>query len=245
MRNVFMDESGSLGFTPGGTDYFVLAFISPESGSALNKCIKNFNAHLITNGWNPDVEIKASNVWNSPKNTKIPSTYKYKNNPTVPLTYILEAIAHLDCYIEYVVIKLDTVKIKSAPCAILYNYFALQLLKGPLCYFPVVDLFVDRRNREYHNLLKFDGYLEGKIGIERAEKDKPPLTCQIRHLHHGSASECVAGEKPKIEFGVRGIEAADFACWAIKSKFEDGNDRWYKLVESKVKWKQHLYFEGS
>ena len=67
MRHVFMDESGSLGFGPGGTEYFVLAIISPESGSALNKCMKNFNAHLIANGWNPKVEIKASNVWNSPR----------------------------------------------------------------------------------------------------------------------------------------------------------------------------------
>jgi len=242
MRNVFMDESGSLGFTPGGTDYFVLGFISPESGTALNKCIKNFNAHLITNGWNPNVEIKASNIWNSPKNPKIPNAYKYKNDPANPLGFVLEAIAKIDCYVEYVVIKLDTVKIKTAPSAILYNYFALQLLKGPLCYFPAIELFVDRRNREYHNLLKFDGYLEVKAGIERAEKNMPPLNCTIHHLHHGSANECKPEEKHRVEFGIRGIEAADFACWAIKSKFEDGNDRWYKLIEKRVKWKQHLYF---
>jgi len=242
MRHVFMDESGCLGFSPGGTDYFVLAFISPESGTTLNKCVKNINAHLVRNGWNPTVEIKASNVWNSPGNKDIPATYKYKNNPTEPLKFILEAITKIDSYIEYVVIKLDTVKIKTAPNAILYNYFALQLLKGPLCYFPAVDLFVDRRNREYHNLLKFDGYLEGKVGIERAEKGTPPLNCKIHHLHHNSANECKAEEKATVEFGIRGIEAADFACWAIKSKFEDGNDQWYKIIEKRIRWKQHLYF---
>lgn len=242
MRHVFMDESGSLGFAPGGTDYFVLAFVSPESGTKLNKCIKNINGHLIKNGWNPAVEIKASNIWNAPGNKEVPATYKYKSNPTEPLKYTLEAIAKVEGYIEYVAVKLDTVKIKTAPNAILYNYFAFQLLKGPLCYFPAVELFVDRRNREYHSLLKFDGYLEGKVGIERAEKGASPLGLKIHHLHHNSANECTAEEKPSIEFGIRGIEAADFACWAIKSKFEDGNEQWYKLIEKRIRWKQHLYF---
>jgi hypothetical protein len=239
-----MDESGSLGFGPGGTEYFVLAIISPESGSALNKCMKNFNAHLIAHGWNPKVEIKASNVWNSPTRSDIPVSYKYKNSPSVPMEYIFKAIARIDGYIEYVAIKLDTVsaKLQTAPGTILYNYFALQLLKGPLCYFPIVELFVDRRNREYHHLLKFDGYLEGKVGIERAEKGRPPLVHKIHHLHHGSANECKPEEKPNIEFGIRGIEAADFACWAIKCKFENSNDRWYDLIRTRIKWKQHFYF---
>jgi hypothetical protein len=204
--------------------------------------MKNVNAHLIRNGWNQSVEIKASNIWNAPGNKDIPKEYKYKNNPTEPLQFVLEAIAKIDGYVEYVVIKLDTVKIQSAPGAILYNYFAFQLLRGPFCYFPYIELFVDRRNREYHNLLKFDGYLEGKVGIERAEKGRAPLVSKIHHLHHGSASECKTEEKPTIEFGIRGIEAADFCCWAIKSKFEDGNDKWFKLIEKRIRWKQHLYF---
>jgi|SRR5579859_1385512 len=244
MRNIFMDESGCLGFGPGATRYFVLAFISPESGARLNKRIKNINGHLIRNGWNVDVEIKASNVWNAGGNQDIPIAYKYKNDPTVPMEYILKAIAEVDGYVEYAVVKLDTVSagLQTAPNAILYNYFALQLLKGPLCYFPAVDLFVDRRNREYHKLLKFDGYIEGKLGIERAEKGKSPLNLQISHLHANSVQEAKAEHKERAEFGVRGIEAADFMCWAIKSKFEDRNDRWYKLIEKRIKWNQHLYF---
>jgi hypothetical protein len=237
-----MDETGCLGFNPGGTNFFVLAFVTPESVKQLNKCIKNFNAHLIRSGWNQDVEIKGANIWHSPKNAEIPSTYKYKNNPAEPLNYVLNAISGIDGFIEYVVIKLDTIKIKTAPNAILYNYFAFQLLRRPLCYFPAVELFVDRRNREYHNLLKFDGYLEGKVGIKRAEKELPALNLQIHHLHHGSAHECKTEEKPRVEFGIRGIEASDLVCWAIKRKFEDGDEQWYKLIEKRIKNKQQLYF---
>ncbi len=176
-----MDESGDLGFGQGGSDYFILAFIAPQVGKALNKAIKNINAHLIRNGWNRAVEIKATNVWHAPKNNDIPNNYTYKQTPNIPMGYILNAIAAVDGYIEFVVVKLDTVTagLQTAPCAILYNYFSWQLLKGPLCYFPAVELFVDRRNQEYHDQLKFDGYIENQAGIRRAEQSKRPLSSSI------------------------------------------------------------------
>src|ERR1019366_10032109 len=104
-----------------------------------------------------------------------------------------------------------------------------------------VELFTDRRNRETHKLLKFDGYLEGKTGIERAEKGKPPVNLQIHHYHWKSADEFSAERRAVVEAGVRGIEAADFVCWAIKRKFEDGDNRWFSIIERRVRWKQHLY----
>ena len=238
-----MDESGDLGFGV-GSNYLILAFIAPVSGKHLSKTIKNFNAHLIRSQWNPKLEIKASNLWHAPKNLAVPETYGYKNNPVEPLRHILTAIAAVDGYVEYVAVKLDTVSagLRTAPSAILYNYFAWLLLRGPLCYFPAVELFVDRRNRENHSLLKFDGYIENKVGIDRAEKGRPPINLTICHYHSGSANEFKAEQRAKVEFGIRGLEAADFVCWAIKQKFEDQNNEWYALIERRVKWKKHLYF---
>ena len=88
------------------------------------------------------------------------------------MKYVLGDIAQIAGHFEYAVIKLDTVSagLKTAPNCILYNYFAWQLLRAPLCSMPEIELCVDRRNREYPNLLKFDGYIEGKAGIERAQK---------------------------------------------------------------------------
>ena len=105
MQLIFMDESGDLGFGC-GTKFFVLAFIVPAKGKALNKAIKNFNAHLIRNGWNQAVEIKATNVWHAPKNPDIPTNYVYKNNPEAPMTTVLESLAKLDGYFEFAAIKL-------------------------------------------------------------------------------------------------------------------------------------------
>jgi hypothetical protein len=245
MQHLFLDESGTLAFGTGGTAFFVMAFVAPKSGKQLNKCIKNFNAHLLRNGWNPEVEIKASNIWHAAKNEKIPVGYAYKQKREVPMQFVLDRIAQLDLYIEYVVVKLDTIKqhLREVQNAILYNFFAWQLLKGPLCYFPEVSLYCDRRNREYHHLLKFDGYIEAQAAIERANTDKAALKLQIEHCYWRSPREVSGAERVAAEFGVRGVEAADFVCWAIKSKYEDEKETWFSLVEKKVRWPQFLYFD--
>jgi hypothetical protein len=235
-----MDESGDLGFGC-GTKFFVLAFVAPKVG--LGKAIKNFNAHLIRNGWNREVEIKATNLWHAPRNASIPDDYAYKRTPEVPMRSVLESISAVDQYIEYAAVKLDTIstRLQTAPCAILYNHFSWQLLKGPLCYYKDVELFTDRRNREYHRNLKFDGYIEGKAGLARASLGKEPLNLVIHHYHSDSSREFSGAERAAVEGGVRGLEAADFVCWAIKKKFENGDDQWLKIIEGKIRWRQHLY----
>lgn len=245
MQHLFMDESGTLGFGTGGTKYFVLALVAPSQGRKLAKAIKNINAHLIRNGWPPEVEIKATNVWYSPKHPEIPAAYRYKDTPEIPMQHIMESIGAVDGYIEYVVIKLDTVDegLRTAPYGILYNYFSWQLFKGALCYFPEVELYVDKRNRETHEFLKFDGYIESKAGIARAEKRRPPINLRILHYHDQSVTECPQEQRTQVEFGVRGLQAADFVCWAIKCKFENGRDRWYSILEPRIRWRQCLYFE--
>ncbi len=244
MQPLFMDESGDLGFGC-GTAYFILAFIAPDEGRVLGKAVKNFNAHLIRQGWNQSVEIKATNVWHAAKNPLIPHAYGYRDKPHEPMEAILKSVASIKGYIEYAAVKLNTVKpsLQAAPCAILYNYFSWLLLRNPLCWFNEVELFVDKRSREYHSLLKFDGYLEGKAGIERAERSKGPVALHIRHYDWHSPNEFKAEQRARVEYGVRGIEAADFICWAIKKKYEDGDERWYALIKDKIRRGQKLYFE--
>jgi hypothetical protein len=50
-------------------------------------------------------------------------------------------------------------------------------------------------------------------------------------------------ERIAAEFGVRGVEVADFVCWAIKSKYEDEKETWFSLLEKKTRWAQFLYFD--
>lgn len=245
MRHIFMDESGSIGFSAGGTAYFVLALAAPESGKQLNKCVKNINAHLIRNGWNKQVEIKASNVWHAPKNIEIPDSYIYKNDPATPMKYILEAICETPGHFECAVIKMDTLdpKVKNISNCILYNWFTWQLLQNPFCTYPAIELYVDRRNREYHDQLKFDGFIEGTCAMHRAKKSLPSLALHIKHLHWNSANECKPEDRQRAEFGVRGIEAADFICWAIKRKYENNDGQWFSIIEKKLKCKKCLYFD--
>jgi hypothetical protein len=106
MRHIFMDETGDFGVGV-GSKLLVLAAISPVSGKVLNKRMKNFNAHLINNRWNKDVEIKATNLWRAQSFQEVPFNYRYRWNPGDAIRMGLEAIASVDCHIEYIAVKLD------------------------------------------------------------------------------------------------------------------------------------------
>ena len=140
--------------------------MSPESGKKLNKKIKNFNAHLIKNGWDSSVEIKAANLWHAPKNGNISAGYKYKNKAHEPIEFALSEIAAMDCYIEYIAVRLDGVAegYKKVGTAELYKIYSWELLRSSLCRHPAIHLFVDRRDRHRDAQLKFDGFLEAKYG---------------------------------------------------------------------------------
>jgi hypothetical protein len=243
MQHVFLDESGDLGFT-GGSTHFVIALLSPQSGSALSKVIKNFNAHLMGEGWNKSVEIKATNLFNCPRNRDIPATFAYKKNPEVPIQVILQRIAALQVEIDYAVVRLSTVYdyLKKLPDAILYNYFSLQVLTQRLSLYPAVTLWVDRRNREYHHQLHFDGYIETQIQLKRAETKKENMALTIKHIGPETLDATPLAGKAQIQFSLRGLEAVDFVCWAIKRGFENEDDRWRPLVAKKIRFKNHLYF---
>jgi Protein of unknown function (DUF3800) len=245
VMHIFMDESGSIGFSSGGTAYFVLAYIAPDSGKHLNKCIKNFNAHLIGNGWNKNEEIKATKLWGAFHNEEIPNSYKYKNNSTLPMTRIFTDLKALPGQLGYAVVQLNNVPEthrKISNC-ILYNDFAWQLLREPLCCSDMVQLCVDRKNPEYHDQSKFNGHIESHIAFERASRSMGPLGLGITHLHHKSADGKTSGERAQIEFAIRGVEAADFISWAVKRKYENNDERWYSILESRLERKVRMYFK--
>lgn len=243
MRHVFLDESGDLGFD-GGSTHFVIATLSPASGSSLSKVAKNFNAYLIRAGWNKGVEIKATNVFNCPRNPAIPKSFNLKDNPESAIRGILERIAALQAEIDYAVVRLSTVyeHLRKLPDAILYNYFALQVLSPRLCRYPAVTLWVDRRNREYHHQLHFDGYIETQIQLKRAESKQERMILNIKHIGPDTLKATPTDGKSEIQFGLRGLEAVDFVCWAIKRRFENGDKRWMQLLEKRIRFRNHLYF---
>jgi len=243
MRHIFLDETGDFGFGK-GTKYLIIAAISPESGKALNKKFKNFNAHLISNGWNKDVEIKAFHLWTSPTNADIPANYKYKSSPKQSIEFALSEIAAVDCHIEYIAVKLDGVPdaYQKMGTSELYKMYSWDLLKGLLCNHSKVHLCVDRRDRHRDSQMKFDGFLEGKVAAERAQRAMPPIELRISHLHSKAADGLKADARAEVEFFVRGLQAADFVCWAIKRQFENGDHSWAKKIEPRIKARYHIHF---
>lgn len=244
MRHIFMDETGDLGFGT-GTKYLIIAIISPESGTTLNKKFKNFSAHLVKAGWNDGIEIKAAALWHAPKNVAIGANYKYKNKPEEPIEYALEEIAKLDCFVEYLAVKLGGVPeaYRRMGNAELYKIFAWEVLRSSLCSFPSVHLCVDRRDRHRDGQMKFNGFIEGKTSDERAQHNLPPLNLKISHHHYHAAEALKAEARADVEFGIRGLQAADFVCWAIKRKFENDQEAWHKKIQPRIRAGYHLYFD--
>ena len=238
-----MDETGDLGFGT-GTKHLIIAIISPESGKALNKKFKNFTAHLINAGWNKNLEVKAAHLWHAPKNAAVPATFKYKNDPAEPIQYALGMIAELDCHIEYVAIRLDGVPAayRRMSNAELYKIFAWEVLKNALCTYPSVHLCVDRRERHRDGQLKFDGFVEGQISLERAKQNMAPLGLSISHLHSQAADGLKNDARAEVEYRIRGLQAADFVCWAIKRRLENGEAMWQNKIQPKIKAGYELYF---
>jgi hypothetical protein len=126
---------------------------------------EEFQCHLIREGWNPDVEIKASKLWHAPKSELVPVGFKYKNDRETPMGEILTRLGTLDLRIEYLVVRLCTVKepLQKIKNCRLYNYFAWQLLRGPLTFHSDIDLYIDKRNRENHDLLSSMAISRGRL----------------------------------------------------------------------------------
>jgi len=64
---------------------------------------------------------------------------------------------------------------------------------------------------------------------------------QRSYYHWDSPSEFKAEQRAQVDYGVRGLEAADFVCWAVKKKYENNDDEWFSKIQGRLKWKQHLY----
>jgi hypothetical protein len=108
--------------------------------------------------------------------------------------------------------------------------------------FDHVHLCVDRRNPEYHDQAKFDAHLENQIAFERAARKLCQLRLNITHLHHKSSDGHAGPNRAQIDFGIRGVQAADFICWAVKRKYENNDERWYSIIAPCLEPRVALYF---
>lgn len=160
------------------------------------------------------------------KKHRLAPGFELKGNTTPPKIKedLLKRLAQLDIDIYTIVMN----KAKVTPrlrqdTNILYNYVLGRIVVPYICKQSVVTIMVDRRVVSVTSGFKLNEYLAYKVWYENlAEVDM-----QIQH------------EDSKWTLG---IQAADVVCNSIFRKYESRDERFYNLIEGRIKEEQQLFF---
>jgi len=221
----FLDESGELGFHPNSSRAFVIAVLRVENPKPLKRVIKSFNAKLLRHGWPQEVEVKAANVFGAPRSPAIPESFRCKHGPDPLLRGILAAIAASGAQLDVLAVNKGRINadLRQLPHGILYNYYAGQVLIDRIAAHDEVTLWVDKRNKELHSLLHFDGCIETEAFLRKGG----PMRLEIIHA---TAEQ------------VYGLAAADYVSWAAFRKYESGDTRFYRTIAGSITDEQAWFF---
>jgi hypothetical protein len=216
--NIFQDESGCLGFNRGSSKYFIVALLCPENSKHLGHIIRKFKGKLIKSSWPKTVEIKATHLHMAKYNTYIPPSYVYKNNQDEPIENILKKLSKINCEIDVIVIKKANINsnLKTLPYGVLYNYFSKNVLIERIIKYDEVKLFIDRTSKQTHKMKHFDDYIYTEALMAKG------------HNFNFSIEHCDSNI-------VTGICAVDFVSWALSRKYEQNDNRFFQIIESKIK----------
>ena len=217
MHHLFLDESGELGWHQNSSKHFIIAVISTDEPKALGRTLAREKAKLINAGWPKNIEIKGSTLYGCNNDPRIPRDIA--SNRLVHLETIIDKIIGCSCVAHYSVVNKAriTQNLRNAPYGIAYNYFSGKLL----CriyenrFSRDLTLTVDRRSKETHGHLPFDGYIQTQIIGE------------CGHIHAFTI-------KHEESHDVLGLQAVDFLSWGLFRHYEHGDSQFRTLIKPKV-----------
>ena len=159
---VYLDESGDLGFSQGGTEYFTIAFVIVKDPIPFRRCVKRVK---IKYGIPRDVELKG-----------------YTTKEVIKKD-LLSRFLKLDMEAHAITVKKKNVEPKlQRDTNILYNYMVGLSLVERILEEPVdarVVVIVDRRIISITSGFNFNEYLRYKIWYEAGRQD---IDLEIQHL---------------------------------------------------------------
>ncbi len=218
MHFIFLDESGEFGFEAGSSTHLLIALLETENSKRLKNVMRKEKKRLHDLGWPRDIEIKGTALYGCQHEPRIPQ--QIADNRVAHLTRIVNRILDADATPHYTIIRKDrlTRNLQQAPYGIAYNYFAGNLLckvhNGALqC---PVTLVVDRRNKETHAHMPFDGYVSTRIITD----------CNHEHsfeIRHEDSRDWL------------GLQAVDFISWGLFRAYEHQDRQFYDLIRPNVR----------
>lgn len=160
--NIYLDESGDLGFKPRGTNYFTIAFIVTENRYNLKRCVKRTKRKFKIP---PEIEIKGSATRKEIKED------------------LFKRIGKLQVEIHSITVKKKNVKRRlRQDTNILYNYMVglslveriLEAKKG-----ETVTIVVDRRIISITSGFNFNEYIRYKVWYDGNRQDIELNICHV------------------------------------------------------------------
>lgn len=215
--NVFIDETGDLGFTPTSTKSFVLSYViiidnTPDFiRNKVRRLLKNINTKKRKNG-------KASE-------------FKFSNDDHDTRIRFLKKIMSFDINLGTIVIMKDSVKenLKEDP-TVLYNFLAVDYVIKPIVCkylkpwttYNDINYTIDRSLSE-KAIIHFDRYCEEKISFVKKDREfKGDIIVKIRHMDSRN-DVC--------------LQIADYISGSIFAKAERLDNRYYNVIKDKIKHK--------
>ncbi len=133
---------------------------------------------------------------------------------------MIESINRSGAIPHYFVVKKDRLRdnLRKAKYGIAYNYFAGLILCDihDACDKDLpISLIVDRRNKETHGHMNFDGYIETKIMAD----------CE----HNADFTISHDDSNDKL-----GLQAVDFIAWALFRHYEHSDPQFFNLFNKNV-----------
>jgi|SRR3990172_948543 len=189
---LFLDESGDLGFSPGGTTYFIIGFLAVNEEIKFRRVIRNIKKR---NGLSGKVELKA-----------------YHSGDDLRFE-VLNAIAASDIEIHTVsVFKPRVYDHLQTDTNILYNYAAKWLLVPFLEERQLSDvrIIVDLRITRLSSAMRFDDYIKAELWGERGIHTK----LEVHHLDSMRSLGLQAVDFVTYAL-LRGRERSDWRFWNI------------------------------
>jgi uncharacterized protein DUF3800 len=202
--DIYIDESGDLGFTQQSSEYFVMAALVPCNTLPIQRCFKKIRQQKMK------------------KKMKQVPELKYNNTPPEMKRRIFRCLASCDLDIAYLILHKRQVPLHIRDKhQIIYNYLAASLVsKITACYgtFDPVNVIIDQ---SLYGLQKehFDDYLAYKM-LEFPDNgiaDRSRIT--IMHVD-SQAEPC--------------IQAVDFIAGAIHRKYRSDETTHYDLIREKM-----------
>lgn len=217
--DVYVDESGDLGFTSNSSKCFTIGYVF------------TVNKRPFAEKKTVSRTLKNVNMKNKNHKHKI-NEFKFSNDSEYARTQFLSKIKEMDIVIGAISISKLSVKeeLKGDP-NYLYNYLVGDTIIDILVneYFKTFDpynriSFVIDRSLSKRAINAFNDYCERKTSFKSWERSKD-MENNIYIKHENSQN-------------VEMLQVADYVAGAIQQKFERGNSKYYDIFKHKIKHKR-------